>query len=134
MNDALEQLVRQRAGDVCEYCGLPQRLSRLRLPVDHVVARQHGGETTADNLALACAFCNRHKGPNISGIDPVTKKFKRLFHPRLDVWSDHFRWDGLALAGLTELGRATIMVLAINNPGQIAIRDRLAEEGKFPFQ
>jgi 5-methylcytosine-specific restriction endonuclease McrA len=108
MNDALEQLVRQRAGNVCEYCGLPQRLSRLRLPIDHVVARQHGGETVEDNLALACVFCNRHKGPNISGIDPVAKKMTRLFHPRRDSWNHHFQWNRSALIGLTEVGRATI--------------------------
>lgn len=59
---------------------------RLGLPftfsVDHIVARQHGGPTVLENLALACLHCNRHKGPNIAGTDPSTGEIVRLFHPR----------------------------------------------------
>ncbi len=38
----------------------------------HIVASQHLGATTVDNLALSCPFCNRHKGPNLVGIDPAS--------------------------------------------------------------
>jgi HNH endonuclease len=131
MGDALEQLVRQRAGNACEYCRLPQRFSRLIFTVNHVIAKQHQGPTTESNLALACAFCNRHKGPNIAGIDPLTKQMNRLFHPRRDVWPEHFRWNGPVLFGLTEVARTTIAVLAIDHPAQIAIRNTLIDEGEF---
>jgi hypothetical protein len=50
--------------------------------VDHIIARQHDGATTIDNLALACLHCNRHKGPNIAGRDVATGDLVRLFHPR----------------------------------------------------
>ena len=68
------QAVRERAHDRCEYCHLPASVYPLPFHVDHIVARQHGGQNVLENLALACLHCNRHKGPNIAGVDPVTKK------------------------------------------------------------
>jgi hypothetical protein len=132
MDAALEQLVRHRAGDTCEYCRLPQQFYRLSFSIDHIIARQHRGPTTESNLALACPFCNSHKGPNIAGIDLLTQKITRLFHPRQDVWTDHFRWNGAVIVGVTDIARATIAVLAINHPVQIAIRNTLLDEGVFP--
>lgn len=67
---ATRQFVRERAGERCEYCGLPQQAVGLRFHIEHVVARQHDGSDSPANLALACDRCNRHKGPNLSGIDP----------------------------------------------------------------
>jgi hypothetical protein len=132
MDSVLEQLVRQRAENACEYCRLPQRFSRLMFSIDHVISRQHQGPTIESNLALACGFCNRHKGPNIAGIDPQTIQMTRLFHPRRDVWTEHFRWNGSMVIGLTDIARATIAVLAINHPAQTAIRNTLIDEGEFP--
>jgi hypothetical protein len=132
MDNALEKLVRHRAGNACEYCRLPQRFSRLKFSVDHAISRQHQGPTIESNLALACGFCNRHKGPNIAGIDPQTNQMVRLFHPRRDMWKDHFRWNGSMVIGSTDIARATIAVLAINHPAQIAIRNTLIDEGEFP--
>lgn len=54
MDKALEREVWRRAGDACEYCRMPQAFYDTRHQVDHVIARQHGGPTAADNLALAC--------------------------------------------------------------------------------
>ena len=132
MDTALERLVRRRAGNACEYCRLPQPFSLLRFSIDHVIALQHGGQTIASNLALTCPFCNRHKGLNIAGIDPRTMQMTRLFHPRRDLWTEHFRWNGPVLVGFTDVARATIAVLAINHPAQRAIRNTLIEEGEFP--
>ena len=53
----------------------------------------------------------------------------RLFHPRIDAWSEHFRYDGAVLAGLTPIGRATVATLAINLPLRIAARQALIETG-----
>jgi HNH endonuclease len=132
MDKLLEKLVRDRAGNTCEYCHLPQRFSRLPFTLDHVVARQHQGPTIESNLALACASCNLHKGPNIAGIDPITKQMTRLFHPRLDLWREHFHFNGSSVIAKTEIGRATIAVLAINHPAQTAVRNTLLAEGEFP--
>jgi hypothetical protein len=95
---------------------MAQAFYRSRHQIDHIVARQHGGRTSLDNLALACFPCNNHKGPNLSGIDPDRGEMVRLFHPRRDTWSRHFRWEGARLVGKTAVGRTTIEVLAINHP------------------
>jgi hypothetical protein len=129
MDRALRSSVRERARGRCEYCGSPESESELRFPVDHIIARQHGGETILNNLALACSSCNYHKGPNVGGIDPEAKQPAPLFNPRSDQWHDHFRWDGLQIIGRTAVGRTTVMVLKMNSPRQLAIRLALLRSG-----
>src|SRR4051812_6295048 len=113
---SLVQDVWQRAKGRCEYCQMPQAFYRTRHQIDHIIAEQHGGPTTIDNLALAFLTCNNYKGPNISGINPLTRRIVRLYHPRKDRWGRHFAWGGARLRGKTAIGRATIEVLAINHP------------------
>ena len=72
MDEALARLVWARAQHRCEYCQIPQALSFLHFEIDHIIARQHRGQTIASNLALACANDNGFKGPNIAGLDPAT--------------------------------------------------------------
>lgn len=129
MEKTLAQAVRTRADHRCEYCHIPQTASRLAFPIDHIIARQHGGATDLDNLAFCCGRCNRQKGPNIAGIDSDTGQLTRLFNPRKDTWSDHFRHDGAMFIGLTAIGRATIRTLAMNHPKQLAVRHALIEAG-----
>jgi len=67
----LRNLVRTRASDRCEYCRIPQAATPfLRLQLEHIIARQHGGLSAESNLAWSCRHCNLHKGPNLTGIDP----------------------------------------------------------------
>lgn len=133
MDEELLRAVRQRAGEACEYCRVPQSAyPTVTFPVDHVIARQHGGPTALGNLALSCLHDNAHKGPNIAGIDPVTKKLTRLYNPRRHKWSRHFRWEGALLVGLTPVGRTTVAVLAMNHPEAVAVRLALIDEGAFP--
>ena len=49
---SLRLLVRQRAGDRCEYCGLSQLGQEATFHIDHVTPVAAQGETSADNLAL----------------------------------------------------------------------------------
>jgi hypothetical protein len=126
MNAELRRLVRERAGDCCEYCGISQQEEGWsRFHVEHIVARQHKGGDSPDNLCLCCQYCNLHKGPNLSGVDPVTGVITRLFHPRQDVWDEHFIATGLEVIGRTAPGRATVEVLAMNSPKRIEFRHRL---------
>jgi hypothetical protein len=129
MDDALLRLIWNRARSACEYCHLRQELSHLSFEVDHIIALSHGGATRANNLALTCFYSNRFKGPNIAGIDPVSKKISSLFHPRRHRWSRHFRYDGPVLVGLTPIGRTTIAVLQINDLDAVALREALIENG-----
>lgn len=112
---------------------MPEAASTIKHVLDHIVARQHHGPTVLENLALCCDRCNEFKGPNLSGIDPDSGQLTRLYHPRGDRWSDHFRWDGARLVGITDVGRTTIDVLAINHPFRVAARRMLLTEGEFDF-
>lgn len=132
MTEALVALVKQRAGERCEYCQLAQAQSSIPFEIDHIIALKHGGGTDAENLALSCFYCDSAKGPNIAGIDPDTRKITPLFNPRTDVWAEHFVWDGPVLRGRTSSGRATIAVLRVNSPGQIALRSALIASSSFP--
>ncbi|WP_337174928.1 HNH endonuclease [Paludisphaera sp.] len=128
----LESLVRRRAGESCEYCRVPHSRDRLPFEIDHIVAEAHGGPTRAGNLCLCCFACNRHKGPNIAGVDPDSGKIVPLYNPRRHKWSRHFRWDGPVMVGLTPTGRATVRVLKINLDHRVGFRRELIEEGVFP--
>ena len=132
MDATLERLVWERAQACCEYCLLPQVHTPLTHAIDHIIARQHGGPTTAENLALACFFCNSYKGPNLAGLDPVSGRLVRLFHHRKDRWSRHFAWDGPMLTGRTRTGRATIAVLKINRDEFVTVREAMVRSGDFP--
>lgn len=131
MDNALRSLVRRRAGDVCEYCRLPQAASQfVSFHIEHIIARQHAGPTEPDNLALACHFCNFHKGPNIASLDPETGELVPLFHPRRDRWADHFAWEGTLIVGRTPIGRATVQLLAMNDWQRVEVRENLKTEGE----
>jgi hypothetical protein len=128
----LDRVVRNRAKNACEYCLMPQSARRLIFQIDHIIARQHRGPTVLENLALACGRCSRHKGTNLTAIDPVTGQPFRLFHPRLDRWPDHFRWEEALIIGVSEIGRATVDLPKMNHPDDIAVRRELIENGDFP--
>jgi len=132
VNASLIRQVWLRADGRCEYCHLPAEFFPLSFHVDHITPRQHGGVTELENLALACLHCNRHKGPNLAGLD-VDGTLVKLFDPRRDLWSDHFEWDRADLIGRTPTGRATIRVLAIDASDFRAVRDALQREGRFAF-
>jgi hypothetical protein len=130
--------VRHRAANRCEYCRLPQAAFRRGFHTEHIVARQHGGSTSLNNLAFACWSCNLKKGPNLSGIDPETGEITALFHPRKDDWSEHFTAHigtlvplGVEIRGLTPVGRATVRVLGLNEEMRQMVRYELWLEGLY---
>jgi hypothetical protein len=129
MEKSLQKLVRGRANNRCEYCGVSQKDDPFyALQIDHIIAEQHGGGTFAGNLCLSCFRCNVHKGPNVAGIDPLTKKLTPLFNPRHHKWHYHFRIEGAYIIGLTAIGRTTVRVLAMNHSDAVALREALLDE------
>ncbi len=133
MDRKTEHIVRLRGGGVCEYCRLPEIVSHLQFPLDHIIARQHGGPSTEDNLALACPECNQRKGPNLASYDWSTNELIRLFHPRGDRWSDHFRWNGAVREGRTQIGKVTVQLLGMNLPIRLELRNTLMRTGIYPM-
>ena len=97
----------QRAMFRCENCLLHQDDAGFPHEVDHIISRQHGGETITDNLAYACMVCNRYKGSNIASVAP-SGDLAPLFNPRLDRWNDHFRLNGAAIEPLGLVGEVKL--------------------------
>jgi len=128
----LRQLVLRRSRNRCEYCQLSQAGQEATFHLDHVRPVAAGGETVADNLALACVSCSLRKSAKQTAIDAETKTEVPLFNPRRDTWSEHFQWDGVRVVGLTATGRATIETLALNRPLILAIRREELALGRHP--
>jgi hypothetical protein len=125
MDATTRELVRRRAENRCEYCLLPQTHSALTHHIEHIVSKQHGGGDDIDNLALACHRCNLRKGPNLTGVDPLTGGVVGLFHPRRESWAEHFSFRGARIVGITPTGRATVHVLAMNDARRLELRSEL---------
>jgi 5-methylcytosine-specific restriction endonuclease McrA len=66
ISTAIRQLVSQRAAGCCEYCLIHQDFSMYSHEIDHIVATKYGGQSTEDNLVIACLPCNRHKGSDFT--------------------------------------------------------------------
>ena len=123
MDATTRRLVRARAGNRCEYCGLPQDQSPLAaLQIEHIIPKKHGGSDDADSTALACIDCNLAKSSNIAGLDPETSRMTELFNPRRHAWDDHFERRGLYIVGKTAIGRTTVRVLNMNSEDQLELR------------
>ena len=130
---ALRLAVGERAHGCCEYCRVHEDDVLLPHEPDHVIAEQHGGQSTFENLALACFHCNRNKGPNIASVDPQTGRIVPLFNPRLHSWIEHFQLDGAHIIPESENGRATVSLLKFNTPARIRVRESLIGVGRFPL-
>lgn len=132
--ESIRQRVREAAGDRCGYCLSPQRCVMGKLEVEHIIPRSQGGSNDESNLWLSCGLCNRYKGTQITGVDPLTGETVPLFNPRTHVWREHFRWsqDGTQIVGLTPIGRATVEALQLNNAIAVEVRRNWVLAGWHP--
>lgn len=126
MDAAVREIVRQRADARCEYCRLRQQhLPLERLWIEHIIPKQHEGDDDPSNLAMSCARCNRHRGPNLSGVDPDTGEIVQVFDPRRQTWHEHFSYHGPVIVGVTPTGRATVRLLDMNAEKRVRLRAAL---------
>lgn len=104
------------------------------MEIEHILPRARGGTNDEDNLWLSCSLCNTFKGVHTHGLDPATGRSVPLFNPRRQRWDDHFAWGdgGLRIVGLSECGRATTLVLRLNNTIAIAVRRAWIAAGWHP--
>jgi HNH endonuclease len=131
---AMRRKVRERAQSRCEYCLLSEEDAFFPHEPDHIVAEKHGGQTTLQNLALACFDCNRFKGADIASIDPASGRLVPLFNPRTQLWKRHFKVEGGKIIPLTAAGRATERVLKLNLQERIEVRDTLTRAGRYTMK
>jgi hypothetical protein len=128
----IRDTVVERAANRCEYCQLSQAGQEATFHIDHIQPVIDGGPTQEENLALACVSCSLRKGALQLATDSITGQIARLFHPRLDEWNEHFRWEGEYLTGLTPTGRITEETLALNRPNIVEIRREQMLRGEHP--
>jgi hypothetical protein len=134
VSSSVRTAVAARAGGCCEYCRSQDRFAVQSFAVEHVEPQSGGGSDDAGNLAYSCQGCNNHKYTRTRAVDPATGTDVPLFHPRRQVWSDHFSWgaDCTEVLGLTPTGRATVVALRLNRPGVANLRSVLFSVGLHP--
>lgn len=132
INTALRQLVATRAEHLCEYCLIHEDDAFFGCEVDHIISEKHGGQTEAENLAFACAFCNRSKGSDVGSLIAATGVFVRFFKPRTDLWAEHFVLDGVTFVALSDVGEVTVRILGFNNSERLFERQMLQVIGRYP--
>lgn len=108
-------LVSARARHVCEYCHAPEVIFNLPFEVEHITPQSAGGESSPDDLALSCRSCNLHKSDAVAALDEETGMAVRLFHPRRDVWGEHFAVNAATgeIEGLTDIGARPFCVCVL---------------------
>lgn len=130
---SLRELVTQRANHRCEYCLIHDADTYLPHEVDHIYAEKHGGETVDENLCLSCFYCNRYKGTDLASIDPKSGEIISLFHPRKNIWTDHFKLVGEQIEPQTAHGRVTVRLLRLNETERLLERAVLVALGRYPL-
>jgi hypothetical protein len=84
----------------CQYCGAGLTMATGTL--DHVVPKSRGGRWSWDNLVLACAKCNQHKGnrtPKEAHMKLLTRPKQMSYREYItmtdrknrDIWGQYLR-------------------------------------------
>lgn len=133
---ALRKRVSEQARFRCGYCLTQERIVGTPMEMEHLIPESLGGQTIEDNLWLACSLCNDIKGNRIAALDPLTGEIVRLFDPRHQNWSEHFRWaaENERIVGLTAIGRATVAGMQLNRVSLVRSRQLWAQAGWHPPQ
>lgn len=85
-----------------------------------------------ENLAYTCIICNRNKGSDIATADYPHSQLIPFFNPRIHAWADHFALDDGMIVGKTDIGRATVKILAMNDVDRIMERRLQIKSGSYP--
>ena len=132
-NRKVRAAIIDRAKGKCEACEAPLKPGEGE--VDHILPAAKGGLDETANWALACRVCNLRKSDAVDGVDPLTNQRVLLFHPREQVWHEHFDTQGdppVLLVGKTATGRVTVERLQLNTAVQQAARVQWITLGLFP--
>lgn len=132
INATLRRLVAIRADYLCEYCLIYENDTFFGCQVDHIISEKHGGQTETDNLAYACAFCNRAKGSDIGSIIPGSGTLIRFFNPRTDRWFEHFALHEIMIIPVSPIGEVTARILNFNDSERLLERQNLRALGRYP--
>jgi hypothetical protein len=134
VSEALRERIEQQAKKRCGYCQIPSQYVYAVMEIDHIIPKAAGGTDDEDNLWLACPLCNGFKGILTEDVDRITNQRVRLFNPRRQRWTEHFRWasDGARIVGRTACGRVTVRALRLNFKPTLEYRLFLVKLGVYP--
>lgn len=135
ISPSLRRAVIERAGNCCEYCRISQFDQFFSFEIDHILSEKHGGQTQLENLCLSCPDCNAFKGSDIASIDWENgEAITLLFHPRQQVWDEHFQFDNATgeIQGHSSNGRVTVNLLKLNTPERATDRKLLFDLSRYP--
>jgi hypothetical protein len=129
-----KDFIRQLAYRCCEYCQSQEAYSTQNFSMEHIIPSHLGGSNEIDNLALCCQGCNNHKFTKVGLFDKVMNEFIPFFHPRQDIWTEHFNWseDFMLIIPLTKKGEVTLEVLKMNRQQVVNWRMAILSIGKHP--
>lgn len=130
----LRPVIAEQARHQCGYCRTQEVVSGVRLTLEHLYPKFLGGKDEIDNLWLSCRECNEAKGVLLEATDPETQQIVPLYNPRKERWDKHFFWteDGTQIVGKTAIGRATVLILDLNNEFRVKSRAIWVEAGYHP--
>jgi HNH endonuclease len=131
---AVQRKVLILSNGYCEYCLHPESHATDFYHFDHINPFLKIGRNAVGNIARSCGRCNIVKSQKTHAIDPLTNDIYPLFHPRKEIWTDHFQWseDYLIMYGLTPTGRATIDFLQLNRRNLQNLRGTMRDSGLHP--
>jgi HNH endonuclease len=130
------KFVIERAQGCCEYCWSQLSFSPSPFAIEHIIPLIKNGTDDLYNLAFSCSGCNGHKYDRTDAYDPLTGELVPLYHPRQQLWVNHFVWsaDFTDIIGTSPVGRATIDRLCLNRLGVVNFRRVLRTMGLHPPQ
>lgn len=134
MRESLKKQVRERAKNCCEYCFVQAQYSGESFSIEHILPLIKGGLSVLFNLAFSCQRCNNHKYTATTAVDPASGSVVALYHPRTDIWAEHFEWREYftEIIGISPTGRATVHRLQLNREGLVNLRRVLVDAGLHP--
>ncbi len=132
LSKATRTKVAERAEFKCEYCMMQEEFLFLSFEIDHIISIKHGGGNEFENLAYTCSHCNQHKGSDLTTFLGSYQNIVPLFNPRLQVWEEHFYAEKGILFSKTDIGKATIKLLQMNNPDRVEVREFFQQLGIYP--
>jgi hypothetical protein len=134
ISKALRIKVSAQARYRCGYCLTQEAVVGTPMEFDHLIPEALGGRTEEGNLWLACSLCNDAKSCRVAALDPISGEIIRLYNPRDQVWSDHFRWSESSdyILGTSPTGRATVLALNLNRPALVRARQAWVAVGWHP--
>jgi HNH endonuclease len=128
----LRQTIADRAKQLCEYCLIAEADTFYGCQVDHIISLKHGGSSDPENLAYACALCNRAKGSDVGSI--ASSGVHTLIQSSYGSLGGHFRLAGATIEPLSPIGKVTARIFGFNDSSRLHEHEEMIRFGTYPSE